>query len=82
MRAHCKSKSDVKSCNFFKKEKHENRRISVMAMNRGNMSQQITKGPNKKKLPMQEYIGTYIKGDLGGKKVSNKSLKKYYKGLV
>ena len=53
-----------------------------MTINRGNISQQITKGPNKKKRPTQEYIGTYIKGDLGGKKVSNKSLKKYYKGLV
>jgi hypothetical protein len=28
------------------------------------------------------YIGRYIKGDLGGKKVSNPSLVKYYKGLV
>ena len=29
-----------------------------------------------------EYIGSYIEGDLGGVKVSNKSLKNYYKGLV
>ena len=28
------------------------------------------------------YIGRYIKGDLGGKKVSNPSYVKYYKGLV
>ena len=28
------------------------------------------------------YIGRYIKGDLGGKKVSNSSLVEYYKGLV
>ena len=28
------------------------------------------------------YIGRYIKGDLGGKKVSNPSYAKYYKGLV
>ncbi len=28
------------------------------------------------------YIGKYIKGDLGGKKVSNPSYVKYYKGLV
>ena len=28
------------------------------------------------------YIGKYIKGDLGGKKVSNPSYAKYYKGLV
>ena len=28
------------------------------------------------------YIGRYIKGDLGGVKVSNQSYKKYYKGLV
>jgi len=28
------------------------------------------------------YIGKYIKGDLGGVKVSNPSYKKYYKGLV
>ena len=28
------------------------------------------------------YIGRYIKGDLGGKKVSNPSYAKYYKGFV
>ena len=28
------------------------------------------------------YIGKMIKGDLGGKKVSNPSYVKYYKGLV
>ena len=30
----------------------------------------------------EEYIGSYIEGDLGGVKVSNKSYKKYYKGLI
>ena len=30
----------------------------------------------------EEYIGTYIEGDLGGVKVSNKSYKKYYKDLI
>ena len=32
--------------------------------------------------PAEEYIGSYIEGDLGGVKVSNKSSKKYYKGMV
>ena len=32
--------------------------------------------------PAEEYIGTYIEGDLGGVKVSNKSYKKYYKGMI
>ena len=30
----------------------------------------------------EEYIGSYIEGDLGGVKVSNKISKKYYKGLI
>ena len=30
----------------------------------------------------EEYIGSYIEGDLGGVKVSNKSYKKYYKGMI
>ena len=30
----------------------------------------------------EPYIGSYIKGDLGGVKVSNKSYKKYYKGMI
>ena len=30
----------------------------------------------------EEYIGTHIKSDLGGKKVSNKSHEKYYKGMI
>ena len=35
------------------------------------------------KLPKPEkYIGTHIKGDLGGVKVSNPSYKKYYKDLI
>ena len=29
-----------------------------------------------------EYTGTYIKSELGGKKVSNKSYEKYYKGMI
>jgi len=28
------------------------------------------------------YMGSYISGDLGGVKVSNPSLKKYYKGMI
>ena len=28
------------------------------------------------------YIGSYIKGDLGGKKVSNPSYEKYYNGMI
>ena len=30
----------------------------------------------------KNYRGSYISGDLGGVKVSNPSLKKYYKGLI
>jgi hypothetical protein len=42
----------------------------------------ITKTVNHTLPPAEEYIGTYIEGDLGGVKVSNKSYKKYYKDLV
>ena len=28
------------------------------------------------------YMGSYISGDLGGVKVSNPSLKKYYRGMI
>ena len=42
----------------------------------------ITKTVKHTLPPAGEYIGTYIEGDLGGVKVSNKSYKKYYKGLV
>jgi len=30
----------------------------------------------------EKYIGSHIKSDLGGKKVSNKSYEKYYKGMI
>ena len=30
----------------------------------------------------EEYTGSYIEGDLGGVKVSNKSYKNYYKGMI
>jgi hypothetical protein len=42
----------------------------------------ITKTVKPTLPPAEEYIGTYIEGDLGGVKVSNKSYKKYYKGMV
>ena len=34
------------------------------------------------KQAQQNYRGTYISGDLGGVKVSNPSLRKYYKGML
>jgi len=34
------------------------------------------------KQAQQNYRGSYISGDLGGVKVSNPSLKKYYKGML
>ena len=42
----------------------------------------ITKAVKPTLPPAEEYIGSYIKGDLGGVKVSNKSYKKYYKGMI
>ena len=30
----------------------------------------------------EEYTGSHIKSDLVGKKVSNKSYEKYYKGMI
>ena len=42
----------------------------------------ITKTVKPTLPPAEEYIGTYIEGDLGGVKVSNKSYKKYYKDLI
>ena len=42
----------------------------------------ITKAVKPTLPSTEEYIGSYIEGDLGGVKVSNKSSKKYYKGLI
>ena len=42
----------------------------------------ITKAVKHTLPPAEEYTGSYIEGDLGGVKVSNKSLKNYYKGLI
>ena len=42
----------------------------------------ITKTVKPTLPPAEEYIGTYIEGDLGGVKVSNKSYKKYYKDMI
>ena len=36
----------------------------------------------RKKAMSGGYIGSYISGDLGGVKVSNPSLRKYYKGMI
>jgi hypothetical protein len=29
-----------------------------------------------------KYIGSYIKSEIDGKKISNKSYEKYYKGMI
>ena len=42
----------------------------------------ITKTVNHILPQAEEYTGSYIEGDLGGVKVSNKSYKKYYKDLI
>ena len=42
----------------------------------------ITKTVKHTLPPAEEYTGSYIEGDLGGVKVSNKSYKKYYKDLI
>ena len=39
-------------------------------------------GDSMIKQAQRDYKGTYISGDLGGVKVSNPSLKKYYKGML
>ena len=46
------------------------------------LEKQNFKKGGRVKLNTGGYIGKYIKGDLGGKKVSNPSYVKYYKGLV
>jgi hypothetical protein len=35
-----------------------------------------------KKMPEGQYNGSYIKGDLDGQEVSNKSYVNYYKGMI
>ena len=32
--------------------------------------------------PTEKYVGSHIKSDLAGKKASNKSYEKYYKGMI
>ena len=34
------------------------------------------------KASMGAYIGSYIKSEIDGKKISNKSYQKYYKGMI
>ena len=34
------------------------------------------------KASMGAYIGSYIKSEIDGKKISNKSFEKYYKGMI
>jgi len=40
------------------------------------------KKPYLKRMPEGQYNGSYIKGDLGGQEVSNKSYINYYKGMI
>ena len=39
-------------------------------------------GGEAKVKKLQSYDGSYMKGDLAGHKVSNKSLTNYYKGMI
>ena len=45
-------------------------------------SQFFNKGGSMFVQKLQPYDGSYIKGKLAGHKVSNPSLKKYYKGMI
>ena len=81
MRAHCKSKSDEQraTCGCRKKKQ-------AVANTGPKPSRAATFAPKEKcilrriNMKMQPYIGSYIKGDLGGVKVSNPSLRAYYGG--
>ena len=55
---------------------------SYMHANHPKIAQQWEKKYSTGGSVTEPYIGSYIKGDLGGVKVSNKSYKKYYKGLI
>ena len=55
---------------------------SYMHANHPKIAQRWEKKYNAGGSVTEPYIGSYIKGDLGGVKVSNKSYKKYYKDLI
>tara|TARA_R100001015_G_C4544739_1_gene107951 strand:+ start:364 stop:672 length:309 start_codon:yes stop_codon:yes gene_type:complete len=50
------------------------------AAKKGGMAVVVIEKVNKKK--EGGYMGSYIKSDIAGEKISNKSYEKYYKGMI
>ena len=48
----------------------------------GRGGKNLIKDKNRKTLSEGGYIGSAIKSEYGGKKLSNKSYEKYYKGMI
>jgi|TARA_R100001443_G_scaffold108481_2_gene118963 hypothetical protein len=48
----------------------------------GRGGKNLIKNKDRKNLSEGGYIGSAIKSEYGGKKLSNKSYEKYYKGMI
>ena len=56
--------------------------ITKAAMGRAMFSQTTSKAPGDAQMKQETYNGSYIKSEIDGKKISNKSYEKYYKGMI
>ena len=56
--------------------------ITKAAMGRAMFSQTTSKAPGDAQMKKETYNGSYIKSEIDGTKISNKSYEKYYKGMI
>ena len=52
--------------------------VTKAAMGRAAFSETTSKAPGTK----EQYNGSYIKSEIDGQRISNKSYEKYYKGMI
>lgn len=56
--------------------------VEKAAMGRAMFSQTTSKAPGDAQMKQETYNGSYIQSEIDGKKISNKSYEKYYKGMI
>ena len=77
-----KAETEVKVAKARAMSKGQRRSAVARKQAAGNVGPKPTNVKTILKKSVGGYIGSYIKSEIDGKKISNKSYEKYYKGMI
>lgn len=75
-------KKEGESVFYASKNKGKIKGVEKAAMGRAMFKQSVSKAPGKGQMKQEPYTGSYIKSDIDGTKISNKSYEKYYGSML